>query len=113
MRPEVVASLRDALQACEELISRVGNVSLDGYLTDRDLQLISERLIIAIGEAVGRAIRADATLTDRLPDARNIIGARNRIVHGYDEIRNEVVWDITVRNVPQLKQTLKALLSTE
>ena len=103
-------SLRDALAASEELINRVGAVSLDGYLQDRDLQLITERLVIAVGESISQAIRVDEALADSVPDAREVIGTRNRIAHGYGEIRNEVIWDVAVREIPKLHLYLQSIL---
>jgi uncharacterized protein with HEPN domain len=104
-------SLRDALAAADELAARVGSVPLDSYLADRDLQLITERLVIAVGEAISQAVRADETLLDTIPDALDVIGTRNRVAHGYDDIRNEVIWDVVVRNIPELRATLMEMLS--
>ena len=62
-------SLRDALNASDELIDRFGQATLEQYLDDRDLQLITERLVIAVGECVAQATRSDPALLDAIPEA--------------------------------------------
>ena len=45
---------------------------------------------------------------------RNILGARNRVAHGYLGIDDGVVWDIIQTDVPELLPKLNLLLeSTE
>ena len=45
---------------------------------------------------------------------QDIIGTRNRPVHGYFQISLEVVWDIFVqKNIPQLIDLLKTLVPPE
>ena len=40
---------------------------------------------------------------------RQIVGTRNRLIHGYLGIKNEVVWDIIQNEIPQLLEQLQAL----
>ncbi|MCY4454879.1 MAG: DUF86 domain-containing protein [Chloroflexi bacterium] len=40
----------------------------------------------------------------------NITGTRNRIVHGYGNIREQIVWEIISGNIPELIPQLRALL---
>lgn len=35
---------------------------------------------------------------------------RNRIVHGYDKVRLEIVWDAVANKVPELNRQLSDLL---
>jgi uncharacterized protein with HEPN domain len=48
---------------------------------------------------------------DRIPDARRIIGFRNVLVHGYDTISDDRVWDAVQSNIPQLIQDVERILS--
>jgi uncharacterized protein with HEPN domain len=63
-----------------------------------------------IGEALARLERSDRDLIEAIPDYRQIIGFRNRIAHGYDDIRDEQVWEIIHTFLPQLKATVERLL---
>lgn len=102
MNREAIKSLHDALSASEEIERFTARATSESYAVDRGLQLIVERLLLIVGEAVLRASRADENVLDLIPDACDIIGVRNRIVHGYDEINIGLVWDIAFREVPQL-----------
>lgn len=52
-------------------------------------------------------------LTERLPDMRRIIGMRNRIIHGYDAVDDQIVWDTVQHKIPPLLEQLLTLLSNE
>ena len=41
---------------------------------------------------------------------RQIIDMRNRVIHGYDKIDNEIVWGTIVRHLPSLKTEITDLL---
>lgn len=40
----------------------------------------------------------------------SIIDTRNVIVHGYDQVKMQIVWDILQKNLPALKTMLMKLL---
>jgi uncharacterized protein with HEPN domain len=44
-----------------------------------------------------------------IDNAQNIIGTRNRIIHAYDNISDELIWTIVVRDLPLLKKQLEEL----
>tara|TARA_R110000868_G_scaffold225639_4_gene477885 strand:- start:321 stop:581 length:261 start_codon:yes stop_codon:yes gene_type:complete len=64
-----------------------------------------ERNIEIIGEAVNRIINYKNTKIE-IQNARQIIGTRNRIAHEYDNISDEVIWTIIVRELPKLKEEI-------
>ena len=41
---------------------------------------------------------------------KQIIGMRNRIVHGYDTINLEIVWSTVIESIPELKSYYKEIL---
>jgi len=41
---------------------------------------------------------------------RQIVSLRNRVIHGYDKIDNELIWGIIVRHLPSLKIEVDKLL---
>ena len=61
----------------------------------------TERNLEIVGEAVGRILKLDPTF--QLPNARQMVATRNRIIHGYDAVSDEMVWSIVVGHLPQLK----------
>ena len=45
-----------------------------------------------------------------LENAKNIIGTRNRIIHSYDNISDEIIWTIISRELPELKVQIEEIL---
>lgn len=44
---------------------------------------------------------------------RKIIGMRNRIIHAYDTVNFEIVWDVVREDLPELRKKLKAIISAQ
>ena len=101
--------LLDALDACETIVSFVQGKTLDDYEDDVQLQLPTERLLTIIGEACSQAVRAQPDLGSRIPDLQKVIGMRNRIIHGYHLVDDEIVWEAVTDRIPELLVTLKHL----
>ncbi len=109
MNRETRKRLVDAKMTCERIIHYVEGQTAESYLANEALQLIVERLLITVGEAINVAIRqADGSLT--VEGSSQIIGLRNRIVHGYDDIKQEIIWDTAVTDMPVLLAHLDELL---
>lgn len=66
-----------------------------------------ERNLEIIGEAMNRILKVDYDFP--IENAKNIIGTRNRIIHSYDNISDEVIWTIVVRELPLLKKQIEDL----
>jgi uncharacterized protein with HEPN domain len=67
-----------------------------------------ERNIEIIGEAINRILHADGKI--ELSNSRKIVDTRNRIIHGYDSVSDEVIWGVVTNHLPVLKQEIKQLL---
>jgi uncharacterized protein with HEPN domain len=78
------------------------------YEINRQLQQAVERNLEIIGEATKRILEIEPSIN--ISNARRIVNARNRIIHGYDEIDNTEIWSIIINNLPVLKQEIDALL---
>lgn len=66
-----------------------------------------------IGEAFVRLEESDPAVTERFPELRKIIGLRNRIIHGYDNVDEELIWDVVQNRLPSLQEQVEALLEME
>jgi uncharacterized protein with HEPN domain len=64
----------------------------------------------AIGEALNRAALLEPNLTERIPELRQIVGLRNRVIHGYDAVDDEIVWDIVKNKLPSLDAQVAMIL---
>jgi len=65
------------------------------------------RLLEVIGEAAGRTSREEQTEHPEIPWAQ-IIGLRNRLIHGYDSVDMDILWQIVQYDLPPLITTLEA-----
>ena len=45
-----------------------------------------------------------------ISNARKIVDVRNRIIHGYDSVSDDIIWGIIIRNLPILKVEVEQLL---
>ncbi len=78
------------------------------YMADKMLRRAVEREFEIIGEAMSRIEKLDSTI--EISGKRQIISMRNRVIHGYDKIDNEIIWGTIVRHLPTLKLEIDNLL---
>lgn len=78
------------------------------YKNDIKTKKAVERNLEIIGEAMNRILKVDKEFP--INHARNIIGTRNRIIHSYDNISDDVIWTIVVRELPLLKKQIDYLI---
>ena len=62
-----------------------------------------------IGEAINRIRKKDPTFV--IPNAKEIINTRNRIIHGYDSVETEFLWGLVVRHIPELKKNIQRIIT--
>lgn len=72
-----------------------------------------ERNLEIIGEAIDRIIKKDETFTEKISEARAIVGLRNQVIHAYDNISDENIWSILINHLPKLKQEIEFLIHNE
>jgi len=69
-----------------------------------------ERNIEIIGEAMNRILKIDPQFP--LDASRKIVDTRNRIIHGYDSVSEDILWLIIVNYLPNLEKQIKELLNS-
>ena len=111
MRPETAAALYDMSQAADRIVEATEGKAFDDYQSDWYFQSAVERQFEIIGEALNRAAQVDDTVEQLVPELRRIVGLRNRVIHGYDSVDDELLWSVMESNIPSLKATLAALLT--
>jgi uncharacterized protein with HEPN domain len=106
MDNEIKAWLFDILQSINEVESYFENKPkrFDDYLKDIKTKRAIERNIEIIGEAVNRILKKDKDF--KLENAQKIIGTRNRIIHGYDKISDDLIWSIVINHLSKLKEEI-------
>ena len=110
MNIEAQKRLRDITDACAAAGRFTAGKNFSDYEADEMLRAAVERKLSVIGEAFNQLETADASVTETFPELRKIVGMRNRIVHGYDSVDEELIWDVVQNRLPLLKQQVDALL---
>jgi len=77
--------------------------------SDRMFFLALLKLVEIVGEAATRISDATQARCPAIP-WREIIGTRNRLIHGYDAVDYNVLWDIVTADFPPPALRIKALL---
>jgi uncharacterized protein with HEPN domain len=76
------------------------------------LNLALVRLLEIVGEAAGRVSEVERALHPEIPWPQ-IVGLRNRLIHGYDAVDHDILWQIITDDLPPLVKALEAILSPE
>ena len=105
--------LLDALNACRAIQSFVAKRTFSEYERNLMLRSAVERQFEIVGEALHRAESDDPELSTLIPDVHRIVGMRNRIIHGYDSVDDELLWQTIQTHVPPLAQLLAQLLESD
>jgi uncharacterized protein with HEPN domain len=110
MQKKTETWLFDILSSIEEI---------EGYFQDKSKNFVKfqkdaktkraiERNLEIIGEALNRIVQVNSKV--KISDARKIIDTRNRIIHGYDTVSDEILWSIVIKYLPKLKKEVERLL---
>ncbi|MBE9092832.1 DUF86 domain-containing protein [Tychonema sp. LEGE 07203] len=96
-------------QAIRRIQEFTADVSCDTYLESVLMQSAVERHSGILGE-VSRRISIDFQQLHPEIDWRNRINLRNILVHRYDQVSSEVIWNIVTSVLPSLLVQVEALL---
>lgn len=110
MDNEIKVWLYDILNAIMEIDSFFNDIpkEFSTYKDDLRTRRAIERNIEIIGEALSRIIIKDKAI--KISNARKIVDTRNRIIHGYDSVSDEIIWGIVINHIPVLHTEVKGLL---
>ncbi len=111
MRPDDILVL-DMLLAARESIEFLSGISRDAFESDRIRQLAVIKSIETIGEAAAQVSGAFRDAHSEIPWP-DIVGMRNRLVHGYFEISLDRVWRTVREDMPRLLQLLENIVGPE
>ena len=109
MDNEIKTWLFDILQSINEIDCYYEKKSknFEEYKSDIKTKRAIERDLEIIGEAVSRILKKDDKF--QLENAEKIIGTRNRIIHGYDKVSDDLIWSIVINHLPKLKEQVQQL----
>jgi uncharacterized protein with HEPN domain len=101
--------LRHMLDHAREAVAMASGRIRGELDTDRQLNLSLVRLLEIVGEAAGSVPTEERV---RYPDIPwpEIVGLRNRLIHGYDSVDFDILWRIVSDDLPPLIAVLEKAL---
>ena len=112
MHDRSVTYLKSIIRYCTDITELLHSINSDyeSYKSNRGSQYAISFCLEQIGELV-KKLRESGFVTQypNVPWAE-IAGLRNRIAHGYDTIDLEMVFDISVADIPQLQENCEHIL---
>jgi len=102
-------SLKDMLSHAREAVDLLGNASREELGRNRVMQLALTRLVEIAGEAANRVSQEAQQDYPQIPWPQ-IIGMRNRLVHGYDVIDYDLLWGTVTNDLPPLIEVLRQIV---
>lgn len=102
--------VREILDHSREVIELIRGRTRADLDTDRLFNLAMVRLMEIIGEATAR-ISDDFRARYREIPWQNMVAFRNRLIHGYDRINFDILWNILTKDVPLLASRLEQILN--
>ena len=80
------------------------------YLSNKMMRRAIERDLIIIGEAMHDIVKVDHTRVMRIKNSRRVVELRNDVVHSYDDLANEKIWQFIWTELPYLRKEVSHIL---
>ncbi|MGE5611009.1 MAG: DUF86 domain-containing protein [Bacillota bacterium] len=103
------AILLDIAAAARRVMHFVHNVDQSTFLADEQKCWAVYSQIIIIGEAVRRLSPEFQAANPQIPWPL-IVGMRNRLIHAYDQVNWQRVWQTVAQDIPTLLTSIEPLL---
>ena len=106
------AYLFDILESSRAALEYMNGKTWEEFSKDPLLQDAVVRRLEIIGEASGRVSSAAQKKHAHLP-WQAMKGTRNRVIHEYDSIELDIIWDIVKQDLPYLVNELEKIASSQ
>jgi uncharacterized protein with HEPN domain len=103
---------RHMLDHAREVVALVQGRTRADLDSDRLLNLALVRLLEIIGEAANRIPEEEQTRHAEIPWPQ-IVSLRNRLIHGYDSVDFDILWQIVTEDLPPLVISLETIVSSK
>lgn len=108
-RNEVAKYLQDILTSIEAIETYTYDIkTFDNFVSNRMAYRAVERELEIIAEAITRIKKTEIDL--EITQSKKIIGLRNRVIHSYDNVSEDIVWGVVVKHIPELKKEIEQLI---
>ena len=103
-------SFRHMLDHAREAVALMQDKSRSDLGSSRLHALALVRLIEIVGEAASRVSKTARARHPQIPWPQ-IIGMRNRLIHGYEIVDLDIVWQTVIKELPPLIAELEQILA--
>jgi len=112
MRRDDLIRMRHMLDAAQKAMTFAAGKSRTDLAQDSMLAYAVVRAVEIIGEAASKISLDSQELHNEIP-WRQIIGIRHRLIHGYDDINFDILWETVTIALPPFVQTLEKIIDSE
>jgi uncharacterized protein with HEPN domain len=105
--------LSDIVRSIDEIHEFSNGLTVEDfklYLSNKMMRRAIERDLIIIGEAMHDIVKVDHTRVMRIKNSRRVIELRNDVVHSYDDLANEKIWQFIWTELPYLRKEVSHIL---
>lgn len=103
--------LLDVCQALQKILVFTENMSQAEFNNDEKTQSSVLYQIVIVGEAINRLSEEFKSQHSQIP-FNEIRGMRNRVVHEYNEVDCDIIWEAIKYDIPQLLEIISSLISS-
>jgi uncharacterized protein with HEPN domain len=108
-RHDPKVSMHQMLDYAREAVVMAHGRARSDLDADRQFALAVTHLLELVGEAASRVPPEDQERHPAVP-WRQLVGLRNRLIHGYDEVDLDILWAIIAEDIPPLVAILEECL---
>lgn len=106
----VAILIEDMLEGIENIVVFTKNMNYEEYQADVKTKSAVERNIEIIGEAANSLPESVCLKYDGIV-WHKIISMRNRLIHGYFKVQDDIVWNVVQNFLLPLQDQLRKILS--
>jgi uncharacterized protein with HEPN domain len=112
MTLHVLVYIDDMLESITRIECYLSGLAKETFEADQRTQDAVLRRLEIIGEA---SRRIPESFKDKYPDVawNKAIGMRNILIHEYDDLSPDIIWETLRRDIPRLKTQLLNVLASE
>jgi uncharacterized protein with HEPN domain len=110
MPPDAVKYLSDMLDRATFVRQYLLDKTLDDLISHRPIRSAAERELMVLGEAMYMLHRKFPEIAGRIDSWNQIIHFRHVLVHGYEAVSMQVIWDVVHDDLDPLIARLHELL---
>ena len=110
MQPDTRKHLLDILDGVADIKEFTAGLDLAAYRADTKTRAAVERKLEIIGEACARIRDKEPATFETLPNGRQVIGLRNHVIHGYDNVDDAIIWDVVSNKLDSFVLRVESLL---